>query len=338
MKTFDIIEKKKNKTVRCIAKDEDYDSDNIQLLRQKATFYNILDASGDKIWLESDYVDIKYNYQRNEYKTGDVEGYMTVNLDAVTSPKINKIEDKLLDIFLDTYSNEIIGSLMLTGDTIRSMFNRSLKDDSSIKLKINKNNCVVFDDNNQEIQDFDYNSLRSGAYQLNVVVEIDFIWIMNNNIGTTWNTRQIKISPALKDPDVDISSTDTETNKEWSLDGDSSSSNVPIKRKKAIVEKAWSLKSDSSGNEKFATTLKHVKKKVSTWSLKSDSSGGAKVATTPKKKVLKKSTKETTWSLKSDSSSGDSKVVKSQKYVKKKVSGLKKYTKENTWSLKSDSD
>jgi hypothetical protein len=296
MKVFDIVEKKKNKTVRCIAKDEDYDVDNLQLLRQKDTFYNILDASGDKIWLETDILDIKYNYQRNEYKTGDVEGYITVHLDATTFPKITLIEDKLLAIFLETYSNEIIGSLMLTADTIQSMFNRSLKDDSSIKLKINKNNCVVFDESNQELHDFDYNSLKSGAFQLNVVVELDFIWIMNNNIGSTWNTRQIKISPLLQDPDVDLSSSnsskESKDGKAWSLDGDSSSSGgVKRKKNKNTKQKAWSLKSDSSDvdNVEKLSILSAVPKPK-------------KVVSVPKKVVTRrKKVVEKEWCLEMDS-------------------------------------
>lgn len=297
---LDIETEKKKYQIGFFSKNnlDQFNANEMYLHCVKKTLYDIKresesELTDNRFWFETDVLDLKYSYSENVYRENSEEGYISVNLDESTKQVVESIENRVIEIFEQQYCNQIIGSVILTFDSIKKMFKSGIFFDTSMKLNIHKKHCCVFlNDELEETQDFNFSDITY-RYQVQLVIEPQFVWVMNNNIGLRWNIKQIRLhdttipenQESTIELDFDNVETDTNANTKWTLDADSSG---------------------SSGNQKDLKVPNKVKKDNTAWSLNADSSsseGGVRRSPRIKKKETKSGKDSKAWSLNADSSS-----------------------------------
>jgi hypothetical protein len=116
-----------------------------------------------RFWFETDILDLKYGYSENIYKENSDEGSIIVSLDNTLLNLITSIESKVVDIFEQQYANQIIGSTILTFESIKKMFKSGIipgyENYNSMKFNVHKKHCCVFLNNELVPDDFNFNSI-----------------------------------------------------------------------------------------------------------------------------------------------------------------------------------
>ena len=252
-----------------------------------------------RFWFETDLLTVKYKYSDNIYKENSDEGSIVVSCTESLRSLVESIEHKVIDIFENDYTNQIIGSTILTFESIQKMFKSGINYENSnacnMRFNIHKKHCCVFLNNQeQEVVDFDFNLITS-KYNVSMIIEPQFVWVMNNNIGLRWNVKQIHLLDIPQEPQFELleSINSSDVDNSWSLNADNSTDNTSI---------------NDNSNENSETHVTH--EIYTTWSLECDSDSS----------IVEKSK---AWSLECDSDSSHS----NHSHISTKA-----------WSLECDSD
>lgn len=195
--------------------------------------FNIRHVDKKLLWVSTNILKVKYGFSTNPYKPESKDGTFVLKLDENLKNIVKTVDKFVLNSLETMYKGKILGSLMITENTLSGMFRPSIYEDT-IKLSVAYDTCAVFCNEKQICNDFVFQDIQSDMY-ISTVIEPAFAWMFNQKIGIRWDCRQIKKEITV-DPDQMFLVSDEKSSDEESTE------NISEKRK-------WNIISDSDSDE-----------------------------------------------------------------------------------------
>lgn len=163
---------------------------------KKKSVFDIRAPEGKQLRLKVDKCGIKYGYSDNLYKSAS-PGTIVVSDMGDLAESVEVIDQFVIDSLTQQYIGSSLDNVMITKNTISTMFRSSLYN-GTVRVTVD-DKCLVFDKNGNKIISPNLKDILSKDLTIQLVFQPSFAWMMKPKIGVRWDAKQIKILGSFRD-------------------------------------------------------------------------------------------------------------------------------------------
>ncbi len=167
------------------------------LLNKKKSIYEIRDTNDKQLWFKVNQSALKYGYGEDKFKA-DGAGNIVIEDLSELSESVEAIDQFVVDTMTIQYEGKILNNIMITKDTVQTMFRPSMYNGTlRVKVELEKNLCRFYDTQGKVLSGITANGLSrllTKGLTVQIFIQPSFVWMFNGKIGVTWKARQIKLS------------------------------------------------------------------------------------------------------------------------------------------------
>ena len=176
----------------------DLDTSTLALTKNKRLF-DIRLVNGKRLWLKVPPCTLKYGYTDNQYKS-DSPGTMVLTDIGDVLESVEAVDRFVVDQMISQYKGTSLNNIMITENTVHSMFRPSVYRDT-LRLSVDAKGCHIYDKAGKRISNPKVGEILAQGVSLTVLAQPSFAWMMGQKIGVRWDARQIKLAdPVDNDP------------------------------------------------------------------------------------------------------------------------------------------